>query len=156
LTVRFDIGGTASNGVDYVTIPNSITIPAGQGFGRLLIVPIDDTLAECPESVVLRLTPDTTSPPPYVVGWPSRAAALIVDNDSRPPGTTVLCNGLFHLCMPAAVGSNYRLECSPDLIHWITVCTNTVTEPGMFYTEPDTQEFPGRFYRVMPLTGTSP
>ncbi|ODU25327.1 MAG: hypothetical protein ABS95_00205 [Verrucomicrobia bacterium SCN 57-15] len=151
LTVNFEIGGSASNGVDYAAIPNSVVIPAGERFARLAIIPIDDAIPEGPETVVLHLTPDTNTPPPYIVGWPSRAGAVIVDNDSPPPGTTLLCNGAFHLRVPASVGFNYRLECSPDLIHWVTVCTNTVSEPGVFYTEPDTQEFPTRFYRVTPL-----
>lgn len=157
LIVTYEIRGSASNGVDYAAIPNSVTIPAGERSARVVIVPIDDSIPECPETVVLRLTPDTNTPPPYVVGWPSRAAAIIADNDAPAPGTTVLCDGTFNLCLAATNGFNYRLECSPDMIHWVPVCTNTVTQLGVVYAEPDTQEFPTRFYRVVPQTSsTSP
>jgi RHS repeat-associated protein len=55
LTVNYSIGGTASNGVDYVTITNSVTIPAGSFFGRIMIRALPDGLSEADESVLLGL-----------------------------------------------------------------------------------------------------
>ncbi len=51
--VPFTIGGTAINGVDYQTIPNSVTIPAGQSSTTLVIEPIFDAITEPTETVVL-------------------------------------------------------------------------------------------------------
>lgn len=51
--VPFTIGGTAINGVDYQTIPNSVTIPAGQSSTTLTIEPIYDAIPEPTETVVL-------------------------------------------------------------------------------------------------------
>ncbi len=51
--VPFTIGGTATNGVDYTAIPNSVTIPAGQTSASLTIVPLLDGIPEGPETVIL-------------------------------------------------------------------------------------------------------
>ena len=40
LTVSFRIGGTASNGVDYAIITNSISLAAGQTSANVVITPI--------------------------------------------------------------------------------------------------------------------
>jgi hypothetical protein len=129
-----------------------VTIPAGERSARIVIDPIDDSIPECTETVVLGLLTSSNSPPDYLIGWPGKAAAVIVDNDAPPPGTTFLCDGIFHLSLPATNNFHYRLECSLDMIHWVPICTNTVTELGVRYAEPDTQEFPTRFYRVIPQT----
>ena len=42
LTVPYHIGGTASNGVDYIAIGDSITIPAGQRYAKITIDPLED------------------------------------------------------------------------------------------------------------------
>ena len=49
--------GTASNGVDYATLPNFVMIPAGTRTAPVVVKPIDDTLAEGTETVELRLVP---------------------------------------------------------------------------------------------------
>src|SRR5882672_12709460 len=59
LTINYAIGGSASNGVDYVAIPGSVTIPAGEHSARITIVPIDDTIPECTETVILGLVQPT-------------------------------------------------------------------------------------------------
>lgn len=53
LTIDFNIFGTATNGVDYNPIPNSITIPAGQDSINLIVSPISDGLLEGPETIQL-------------------------------------------------------------------------------------------------------
>jgi gliding motility-associated-like protein len=50
-TVYYSIGGSATNGVDYVTIPNSIIIPAGSDSAILYINPIMDSITEGIETV---------------------------------------------------------------------------------------------------------
>jgi hypothetical protein len=150
LAVAYSIHGTASNGVDYVELPGVITMPAGERSRRITVTPLDDTEVECYETVILRLLSPTNDPPPYVVGWPGKAAAVIVDNDSPPPGTTLLCDGTFHLCVPATNGFTYRLEASLDMSHWVPVQTNVVTEIGVLFPDAETQDFPQRFYRVIP------
>src|SRR5262249_46010449 len=81
MTVTFTVGGTATNGVDYVLIPGSVTIPAGPSSATVTVTPIDDTLAEGSETVVLTLTAGST----YSVGSPGTATVVIADNDNLPP-----------------------------------------------------------------------
>jgi hypothetical protein len=42
LTVNYNIGGTASNGVDYALLTNFITLPAGEAYALIPIVPVDN------------------------------------------------------------------------------------------------------------------
>ncbi len=51
--VPFTVGGTATNGVDYQAIPNSVTIPAGQQMTTLTIIPFYDGIPEGTETVIL-------------------------------------------------------------------------------------------------------
>jgi gliding motility-associated-like protein len=52
-TINFTIGGTATNGVDYQAITNSITIPAGQTSANLYINAIADGISEANETVTI-------------------------------------------------------------------------------------------------------
>src|SRR5207244_6683925 len=76
LTITYEIGGTASNGVDYVALPGSVVILAARRSARIVVVPIDDAVPEGIETVVLMLKPSTD----YAAGFPSDAAAHIIDN----------------------------------------------------------------------------
>src|SRR5439155_14518167 len=74
LNVYYLIGGTASNGVDYATLPNWVTIPAGIRAVPIVVSPIDDTNVEPTETVELRLSqPPTVPPVNYLIGYPSNA-----------------------------------------------------------------------------------
>jgi hypothetical protein len=53
LTVNLQLSGTASNGVDYVTIPSSITFPAGVSSSNLTVQVINDFIGEPTETVYL-------------------------------------------------------------------------------------------------------
>src|SRR6185503_13829245 len=85
LTVYYRLSGTASNGNDYESLPHTVTIPAGARGARVVVVPIDDTLVEGRESVVLTLVEPlcvATFPPPpdcYIVGRYDTARAVIRD-----------------------------------------------------------------------------
>lgn len=57
LTVTYELGGTATSGSDYQTLPSSVVIPAGQVFAQIELVPIADAVAEGTETVTLTLTP---------------------------------------------------------------------------------------------------
>jgi hypothetical protein len=79
LTLYFTIAGTATSGVDFVTLTNVVTIPDGQTSVTLPVIPIDDALVEGEETVVASLTIRDT----YRVAYPSAAAVTIQDNDQR-------------------------------------------------------------------------
>ena len=153
LDVYYGTSGSASNGIDYLELPGVVTIPAGQRAARIVINPLIDTVPDCPETVILSLQQPTNTPPGYFVGWPDRAAAVIVDCNYVPPATSVMCNGVFHFVFPPlSAVPYYRLECSSDMRHWLPICTNTASQLGIHFTDPDSQNFPNLFYRVVPVT----
>ena len=39
-----------------------------------------------------------------------------------------------------------------DMIHWLPVCTNTASQIGIHFTDPDSRDFPNLFYRTVPET----
>jgi len=47
----FTISGTATNGVDYATLPTSITIPAGQTSASITLTALDDAIVEGVETI---------------------------------------------------------------------------------------------------------
>jgi len=55
-TITYTIGGTATNGADYTTAGNSVTIPAGHDSTGLVIHPLADENTEGPETVILTIT----------------------------------------------------------------------------------------------------
>ena len=75
LTVSYSIGGGATNGVDYNTIPQTITIPSGQSFADRTISPVPDSNSEGTETVVLTIT-DTAD---YDPGAPASATVTIAE-----------------------------------------------------------------------------
>ncbi len=57
LTVNYTLGGTATNGVQYQTLPGSVTFPDGQATATINVVPIDDGVPRLTTSVALNLQP---------------------------------------------------------------------------------------------------
>jgi antitoxin (DNA-binding transcriptional repressor) of toxin-antitoxin stability system len=83
LTIRYTVTGTAMNGSDYNPWPNMLTgsllIPAGATTATITSTPVDDTLAEPAETVILTLTPGSTSY--YIDGAQTTATVTILDNE---------------------------------------------------------------------------
>jgi hypothetical protein len=78
LVVNYSVTGTATNGTDYVSLPGSLSIPAGSTSAVLAVTPIDDTLAEGDETVIVTLSASSG----YTIGSPSSAIVTIVDNET--------------------------------------------------------------------------
>lgn len=76
VTVFYEMSGTASNGIDYVTLPGSITFAAGATSTNITLTPIDDNLSEFAETATL-----TISEGPNYYGAGS-ATVTIADNDT--------------------------------------------------------------------------
>jgi hypothetical protein len=58
-TVSLAIGGTATNGTDYATIANTVTIPAGALSASVIVDPSVDGTVEADESVILTVIAGT-------------------------------------------------------------------------------------------------
>ncbi len=148
LTVHFSIRGTASNGVDFLGLPDSVTIPAGRRTARVLVIPIDDRRDERIETVVLRLQPAAL----YNVGRPGIAGALILDNDCPAPGTLSLPDGSFHVRNDWPKGACYRVDVSNNLKDWEALEDNLVTDDAIHFVDPEAPDLGARFYRVVPVS----
>jgi hypothetical protein len=57
-TITYTLAGSATNGVDYLTVPTSVTLAAGQSETNLLIAPVPEAKATAYKTVQLEL-PDT-------------------------------------------------------------------------------------------------
>ncbi len=77
LPVSLSITGTATNGVDYQTIANSVTIPAGATTATITVTPIDDAVVDPGETVIATIQPGSG----YDVGASNSATVTIADDD---------------------------------------------------------------------------
>jgi hypothetical protein len=146
LTVLYDLGGSATNGVDYVPLPGSLVVPAGQRRAQITIVPLDDGVPDINSTVVLKLAGSTN----YVLGYPRSAAALILDGKGRPPFSGLLPDGSFHLEATGPDGAWFHIEYSTNLVDWTAVCTNQVVNGSIDFIDPDAPSDHSRFYRANP------
>ena len=159
LTVYYSIGGTAFNGEDYVTLPGSVTIPAGKSYALITIYPLDDTDSSYRyyDTVVLSLLAPPTafnSPATYSIGSPHQAGAIILEENFLPiprPLIRNLDDSSLHVSLPATNGMNFCLQVSTDLVNWLPVCTNTVLKGSAQYVDPDAGANTGLYYRIVPV-----
>src|SRR6185312_13531353 len=77
LTVRYSLGGTPQNGVDYQALSGSVTIPAGASSEDVKVVPLGISRWPIDQPVYLMLEQGTG----YLVGTPNNAAVYIAGND---------------------------------------------------------------------------
>jgi hypothetical protein len=154
LRVYFETGGTATPEEDYILSQAPyVMIPAGRHSTRLDLKAIEDNEQEGIESVVIKLVlPPNLGPlpEPYVVGSPSQAAAVILDNDYKRPGVVCLPDGLFHLRLPGTAGMAYRIEASANLNDWVVVGTTVAVDGQVGFIDPEPAEQGRRFYRAVP------
>jgi hypothetical protein len=160
LQVNYAIGGTASNGVDYVTLPGSFTIPAGHSDAMIDVIPIeaDDTnadpvAADAIKTVVLALKPSTNTPLSYIPGFPRDAEVLIIEGNAPPvmPLASVLTDGSFSFHLTGPDGAWFHVDYSTNGLSWTTICTNQVIDGSIYFVDPDATDSAARLYRAIPL-----
>jgi Calx-beta domain/Domain of unknown function (DUF4114)/von Willebrand factor type A domain/RTX calcium-binding nonapeptide repeat (4 copies) len=78
LTVNYTIDGSASNGIDYQKLENSVTFAAGSDTAIINIRPIDDQFAEGTETVKLKLVDNSS----YKIDGEKSGTVKIADNDN--------------------------------------------------------------------------
>lgn len=78
VTAQLGLSGTASNGLDYESLPTNLLLSAGLLTGAIELIVRDDTNSEAPETVVLRLLTNSA----YDVASPASNTVTIADNDS--------------------------------------------------------------------------
>jgi hypothetical protein len=152
LAVAYGIGGNATNGMDYVALPGTVTIPAGERRADITIVPLDDGPPDITSTVVLKLIPDTTGTN-YLLGFPRAAAAIILDSQSPQATTGIVPGPAFNLAAAGPDGAWFHVESSTDLIHWMSICTNQVVNGSIDFVDPDAATNLVRYYRTVPESG---
>lgn len=73
LTVSVALTGTATNGVDYVTIPQTVTFAPNSSTAAVNVVPLVDTIPEGAETVIMTITPSGN----YQIGAAGTATVTI-------------------------------------------------------------------------------
>ncbi len=84
LTVNYTIGGTATNGTDYTSIPTSVTFAANSAIATVIVDPTADTTVENNETVALTLATGTG----YTVGTTTAVIGTIANDDVILPSIT--------------------------------------------------------------------
>ena len=77
LTVSLSRSGTATSGTDFIALPATVSIPIGSADVVVNVLPIQDTLVEGPETVILSLVANAA----YALGASSSATVTIADDD---------------------------------------------------------------------------
>jgi acetyl esterase/lipase len=86
LVVNYAVSGTATRGVDYTTLPGSVTLPAGETAATVTVAPLSDSVPEPTETVILTLSPASA----YTIGSPATASVDIFDvRDGTKPIVSV-------------------------------------------------------------------
>jgi outer membrane autotransporter protein len=57
LTVNYEVSGRAENGVDYLFLPGTVTIPAKKSAVAVKVKPFDDSDVEGPETITVSIVP---------------------------------------------------------------------------------------------------
>jgi len=151
LLVFYAVGGTASNGVDYATLPGMVAIPAGQRTAPVVIQPIDNASNYVKTAVLMLWTP-TDALTAYIIGFPARAEALIIDGKvPARSAATMLGYRTFHTSQPGPDGAWYHIDYTTNLKSWTTLCTNQVINGALDFSDPDAASSTNRMYRAVPL-----
>lgn len=107
LTVNYTISGSATSASDYTALTGTVVIPAGQSSVAFLVTPINDTVVDAAETVVVTLT-STSS---YRVAAGSAGVATVTIADSSPQITITATDAqAAETFAPAAAnGGTFRL-----------------------------------------------
>jgi hypothetical protein len=160
VTVAYAVGGTATAGADYLALSGSVTIPAGNLFADVSVMPVDDSIYEGSETVTLRILPSSCPgifpPPPecYTMGNLSNATITILDNELPPPPPSIVItsppgNGVATVGVPLTVSFTATDTNGYIASYWVSggygffggVNTNTPAAPGTPFTATGTLTF---------------
>ena len=128
LTVGYTIGGTATNGSDYQSLPVSVTIPPGSSTVTIVVTPIDDSLGEGNETVVATLAAGAA----YMIGAPGSATVTISDNDptNQPPSVNTGPDQTLTFPGSASLNATVDDDGLPNPPGMLTLTWTKVSGPG--------------------------
>ncbi len=112
LTINYTVAGTATNGVDYNALSGTATFSAASSTAIINLTPINDSLVEGDETVVVNLSSNTN----YNLGTVKTATVKIVDNDSStitvtsPNGGESLPGGQINITWTDNISENVNID----------------------------------------------
>jgi hypothetical protein len=83
LTVSYGVTGSATNGVDFINLPGTITIAANSATAVLPVTVINDDLFETTETIICTIQTNAN----YIVSTTNSATVNISSEDVEPPAT---------------------------------------------------------------------
>ncbi|MFD0893583.1 DUF1349 domain-containing protein [Luteolibacter ambystomatis] len=117
LTLYYSLAGSALQGVDYVILPGSVTIPAGQTSAAVTIAPIDDGILEDDQTVTILLGSLGSN---YKLGSNSTSTLTIKSNPANKPFVSVAAAedsfgesgtaGIFRFAVSGVVTSSFTVN----------------------------------------------
>ena len=178
LTVAYTLSGTATNGVNYVALPGSVTIVAGSPRAMILIDPLSLAVAGQSESVGITLQPPllSASPPLYVLSGSSlmqRSAGINI-LPARPISAQARAfyARRYHFILPlpippaapapaavapvAAAPTMWTVEASADLVNWSEIGTTDPSGEYGDFVDVNAGDFRSRYYRFRPVAAAAP
>jgi len=136
LTVNLAISGTATNGVDYLALPSTVTFAAAETSKTLMVSPFSDALVEGSETLVATVTLVDATLPPYDAWLTVFPFAPGADKTATgDPDADGLANVIEY-----ATGLNPTLASAgtlTDLGAWSAGTTVTVTDTPSVFTVRD-------------------
>lgn len=92
-TINYTVGGSATPTDDYIALSGSVDITDTNTTGTITVTPVDDSIIEGTETVIVTLAPGTG----YVVGSPDNATVSITSDDTggaEPLATVVATDAI--------------------------------------------------------------
>ena len=133
LTVNYAITGSAINGADYTALTGSVIIPNGQSFANVTVTPVNDTIAELTENVILTLSSGTG----YTIGTSNVATVTLADDDT--------------VVLPASLTALWRFDEGSGTLAYDTA--NGTAQNGTLIGTPTF--VPGKIGNALQFNGTS-
>ena len=108
LTVNYTVSGSATSASDYTALTGTVVIPAGQSSVNILVTPINDTVVDQSETVVVTITP--TSDYRAAAGSAGVATVTIADSSPQITITATDAQAAETFAPAAANGGTFRLS----------------------------------------------
>jgi hypothetical protein len=151
LTIKLEFGGVATPGIDYESLPTSVTIPAGESQLALEISPIDDDAAEAEEMITVSVLPDAA----YSINPPGTAVVVIGASDetaSQPPAMSqprVGADGSFEFELRGELNRRYEVQVTSDFVRWDRAGLVEQSAPVITVVDPESKGLSMAFYRAI-------
>ena len=135
--------GSAASGRDYRAKAGILVFPAGVTTGSVSIL----VYAFADSVPVKTFYLDLANPVNAVLAVPG-ATASILRPDLIVGSSQLLSDGRFQLTLNGALGQNYFLLASTNLLDWTAISNFVATNQPVTVFDPDASNHPARFYRI--------